>query len=40
MECVGKRREEGSWAEQNLRVDAVKKLEVGNVASDPKLIAV
>ena len=37
---VGERREKGGGAEQNLRVDAMKKVEVGNVADDPDLIAV
>ncbi len=40
MQGIGKRGEEWSWAEQNLGVDSVKQMEVGNISDDPDLITV
>jgi hypothetical protein len=40
MECVGENLEWRGGTVQNLGVDAVKTVEVGNVAHDPNLIAV
>jgi hypothetical protein len=40
MKGVGKRGEEWSWVEQNLGVDSVKQLEVGEISDDPNLITV
>ncbi len=40
MKRVGKRGEEGSGTEQHLGVDAMKDVEVGDIADDPDLITV
>ena len=40
MKGVGKRGEEWGWAEQNLGVNSVKELEVGDISDDPDLITV